>query len=198
LDRATNNGVKGMQKSQFKENALFRGWQEHYRLNARVGNNGGPYDLYDYGWGYFEAVRLLLVEAQKPGILIDIVVYPICLIYRHAIELFIKYMIHDLELTKTEDIFRKNHGLAENWVLAKELIATAELQASETELNALDEVVACMEEVDPRGEIFRYPESIKGKQHLKDWSLINLVVLQQSHAKTFEVDTHYITGWKLD
>ena len=71
--------------------------------------------------------------------------------------------------------------------LAKKLIATAKLQASEAELRALDEVVACMEEVDPGGDIFRYPESIKGQQNLKDWSLINLVVLQQSHAKTFEI-----------
>jgi hypothetical protein len=131
---------------------------------------------------------LLLVEAQKPGILIDIVVYPICLIYRHAIELFIKYLIHDLaKLAKTEVAFSKNHRLAENWDLAKKLITTAKLQTSEAELNVLEEVVACMEEVDPRGEIFRYPESIKGEQHLKDWSLINLVVLQQSHAKTLEV-----------
>jgi hypothetical protein len=34
--------------------------------------------------------------------------------------------------------------------------------------------VKCIDEVDPKGETFRYPESIKENQHLKDWSLINL------------------------
>jgi hypothetical protein len=177
-----------MQEPQFKENALFRTLQDHYQLNACVGNNGGPYDLYDYGHGYFEATRLLLAEAQKPGILIDIIVYPICQNYRHAVELFIKYLIHDLaKLTKAKDAFRKDHGLAENWSVAKKLIAVAKLQATEAELRTLDEVVACMEEVDPRGEIFRYPESIKGEQHLKDWSHINLMALQQSHTKTADI-----------
>jgi len=42
----------------FKQNDLFRGLQNDLsRLNACVGNNGGPYDLYDYSWGYFEGTH---------------------------------------------------------------------------------------------------------------------------------------------
>lgn len=175
-----------MAKATFKENALFRGWKAHYRMNACVGNNGGPYDLYDYAHGYFEATRLLLQEAQKPGIIIDIVVYPICLTYRHALELFLKYLINDLaKLNKAKERYRPHHGLKENWQLT--LIAKAELKASGKELAAIGEVVEAIAEVDPKGEIFRYPESIKGDQHLKDWSLINLVVLERSVTKIFDI-----------
>ncbi|MTD93926.1 hypothetical protein GIW81_06200 [Hyphomicrobium sp. xq] len=177
-----------MTKATFKENTLFRGWKAHSAMNACVGNNGGPYDLYDYAQGYFEATRLLLQEAQKPGIIIDVVVYPICLTYRHAMELFIKYLISDLaKLNNAKKSYRPNHGLKENWELALKLIAEAKLKASDRELAAIGEVVEAMAEVDPKGEIFRYPESIKGDQHLKDWSLINLVVLERSAAKTFEI-----------
>lgn len=177
-----------MTKATFKENALFRGWKAHSEMNACVGNNGGPYDLYDYAHGYFEATRLLLQEVQKPGIIIDIMVYPICLTYRHAMELFIKYLIADLaKLNDAKKRYRPHHGLKENWELALELIAEAKLKASDRELVAIGEVVEAMAEVDPKGEIFRYPESIKGDQHLKDWSLINLVVLERSAAKTFDI-----------
>lgn len=40
----------------FKQNDLFRGLQNDLsRFNACVGNNGGPYDLYDYAWDISKA-----------------------------------------------------------------------------------------------------------------------------------------------
>ena len=52
----------------FKENALFRGLTAHGRYNACVGNNGDPYDLYDYAQGYFEATGILVRGTMKPGV----------------------------------------------------------------------------------------------------------------------------------
>jgi hypothetical protein len=42
-------------------------------------------------------------------------------------------------------------------------------------------------EVDPNGNIFRYPESIKGDRHLRDWRLINLIVIERYYKEIFEV-----------
>src|SRR5688572_30124182 len=83
----------------FKENELFRGELAWSDKNACVGNNGGPYDLYDYADGYFDATRGLLEialaapDSNRPWVTIDILVYPICLNFRHAIELYLKYLI---------------------------------------------------------------------------------------------------------
>ena len=56
-----------MEKRPFKENALFRGLQNHLsRFNACVGNNGGPYDLYDYAEGYFEENKLPGIHVGDP------------------------------------------------------------------------------------------------------------------------------------
>jgi hypothetical protein len=177
----------------FKQNDLFRGVQNDLgRYNACVGNNGGPYDLYDYSWGYFDATRLLLAEAKRPGATIDVLIYPICFDFRHAIELYIKYIIADLSrVTGTGKRYQANHTLLKNWKRAKTLLKAIDYTADEVAL--FEEVVKHIEEVDPTGQTFRYPESIKYDQHLKDWPSINLVVLEHYHTRLFRVadDWHY-------
>ena len=51
----------------------------------------------------------------------------------------------------------------------------------------MDSVVLAIEEVDPNGQTFRYPESIKGDQHLAEWSIINLAVVSSAYERTFAV-----------
>jgi hypothetical protein len=178
----------------FKENDLFRGVPQLSQHNACVGNNGGPYDLYDYAHGYFESTRLLLeqatapLDAEKPRIIIDTLVYPICLSFRHAIELYIKYLITDLaKVVKSKDTYKTNHSLSDNWETAKKLIKQSKLEVTEDELKLFDTAVKCIMDVDAYGATFRYPESIKGDQHLKDWSLINLVALKVYRNELFQV-----------
>jgi hypothetical protein len=67
-----------------------------HRLNVAVGDNGGKYDLFDYSTAYFDASLTLAQKVAKEGVITDSVVYPICYTFRHAIELFIKYLIDDL------------------------------------------------------------------------------------------------------
>jgi hypothetical protein len=172
----------------FKQNTLFRGLTAQSRFNACVGNNGGPYDLYDYAHGYFEAARLLLTEAQKPGIIIDTIVYPICLNLRHAIELYIKYLITDLaKAMKSKETFKRNHSLKENWDIAVVLLKAANLKVTDKQVAIMDVAVNAVMEIDPTGTVFRYPDSFKDEKQLKDWSLINLIVLEMQYKQIFEV-----------
>ena len=72
-----HNRWRPTMKEPFKQNDVF----EHVdldQLNACVGNNGGPYDLYDYAKGYFDATKTLLAHVRDEGNLIDLIVYPIC------------------------------------------------------------------------------------------------------------------------
>lgn len=159
-------------KPLFKQNDVFRGVTAWSSKNACVGDNGGPYNLYDYADAYFDATRGLLELAlsapdiDRPWITIDLLVYPICMNFRHAVELFIKYLISALaEKTDSSKAYETSHSLADNWENAKELIKTGDLKVTEEEMKVFDTVVKSIHEVDPRGQIFRYPESIRGDQH---------------------------------
>lgn len=170
-----------MTVTNFKENEVFKGILGH-QLNACVGPNGGPYDLYDYAKGYFEATKIILANSKGGGALIDIVVYPICFDFRHAIELYIKYVIAGLATAKgTDHKFKTKHTLLKNWKVAKHLLK--EIETSEGDMALFDKVVACVEEVDPNGQIFRYPENIKGDKHLQEWASINLAVIEAHNEK---------------
>jgi hypothetical protein len=173
----------------FKENELFRSIPRH-PLNACVGNNGGPYDLFDYSAGYFRGTRILLsaMSEQRNSVRIDTLVYPICFNFRHAIELYIKYMVTDLSTAlQLEKKFRFDHTILKNWETAKQLAKDATLPAEEDEIDFFDQTVAAVSEVDPNGQIFRYPETIKGDQHLAEWSHINLKVVELALERTFDI-----------
>jgi len=106
-------------KEPFRQNDVFKHVDGH-QLNACVGNNGGPYDLYDYAKGYFDATKILLENIADGGVLIDLVVYPICFDFRHAVELYIKYVITDLAKVKgTAHRFKAQHTLLKTGGLRK-------------------------------------------------------------------------------
>jgi hypothetical protein len=167
----------------FKENDVFKGLQNEFgHLNACVGPNGGPYELYDYAKGYFDATKLMLANCKDGRELIDLLVYPICFDFRHAIELFIKYVITDLAKVRgTDHKFKTNHTLHKNWKVAKHLLE--EIETSREDLSLFEKVVSCVEEVDPNGQIFRYPENIKGSKHLQEWALVNLALIEAYNEK---------------
>lgn len=171
----------------FKQNDLFRGLQNDLsRLNACVGNNGGPYDLYDYSWGYFEGTRLLLADAKVPGATIDVLVYPICFNFRHAVELYVKYIIADLSRLQGIGLrYQAGHSLLQNWKKAKKLLKAIDHAADDAAL--FEKVVRHIEQVDPTGQTFRYPESIKYDQHLTNWPSINLAVVEYHYVRLFAV-----------
>jgi hypothetical protein len=171
----------------FKENDLFKGLQNDLAdLNACVGPNGGPYDLYDYAKGYFDATQIILANVKDGGVLIDLVVYPICFDFRHAIELYLKYVITDLAKAKgSAHKFKTHHTLLKNWKVAKHLLK--DIETSEEDIALFDKVIACVEEVDPNGQIFRYPENIKGDKHLQEWASINLAIIETYNTKVAEI-----------
>jgi hypothetical protein len=171
-----------MTKPVFKQNDVFK-HIDNDQPNACVGNNGGPYDLYDYAKGYFDATKILLENIDGGGVLIDLVVYPICFNFRHAVELYIKYVITDLAKVKgTAHTFKTHHTLSKNWRAAKSLLK--QIETTEDDLAYFEKVITCIDEVDPNnGQTFRFPESIKGDKHLLEWSTINLPTIKAHNQK---------------
>lgn len=174
-------------KPPFKQNDVFK-HIDGDQLNACVGTNGGPYDLYDYAKGYFEATKTLLDNVQDEGNSIDLIVYPICFNFRHAMEAYLKYVIKELSAAAgTGHRFKPSgHTLGKNWVAAKSLLKN--IKTTEEDVDYFEKVVTCIDEVDQsNGQTFRYPENIKGSRHLEEWSTINLPTLKAHNAKISEI-----------
>lgn len=170
-----------------KSNSVFQGLSNQYaEFNACVGDNGGRYDLYDYAGGYFEATDTLLKAVKHKKCRIDDVVYPACLTFRHGVELFIKYLITQLAIYHgTTDSFETTHSLATNW--AKIVKHKNTLAPNENDFEKFDAAVKAVEEIDPYGMTFRYPDDRNGGQHLKEWPHINLHVIQLKHKEITDI-----------
>ncbi len=148
-------------------------------LNACVGDNGGPYELFEYGKGFFEGGHAAIQAAEDGAGAVDLLVYPATFAYRHGIELFLKELIrrHN-SMLKTGDAFTPGHGMIKLWDDLLALHGKVENPLIEREaVDRCGEMIGHFHAIDPTGQVFRYPEDIKGNAHLKDHKLINVEVL---------------------
>jgi hypothetical protein len=124
---------------------------------------------------------------QDEGNHIDLIVYPICFDFRHAMELYLKYVITDLAKVKgTAHKFKTKHTLGKNWRAAKSLLTL--IETTDEDVDYFEKVVNCIDEVDTTdGQTFRFPESIKGDKHLQEWSTINLPTIKAHNEKIADI-----------
>jgi hypothetical protein len=173
----------------FQTNSLFRPGAD-VNLNACVGINGGPYDLFDYATGYFQAAAAILASAESRAIPVDIAVYPLVFNFRHAIELSLKHFARVLpQLSGEPEAIKMTHKLADNWAVVRPLLVQTTAFDPKSTLPPFDQIVKDLIQFDPNGEVFRFPSSRDGTQHLEDVALINLkVVADTAHVAEEIVD----------
>lgn len=161
------------------ENPLFTNG-ENFNMNACVGDNGGPYDLFDYGRGFFEGGHAAVQSAQNVEASVDLIVYPAAFAYRHAIELYLKHLVLTLNLIlETGQTFKKNHKMIDLWKEASKLNEATKLDLLEEKaIDRAGELIGYFDAFDPTGQVFRYPEDIMGNRHLAKHKLINVEVLR--------------------
>lgn len=170
------------------DNPLFTNG-DNAHLNACVGENGGPYELYDYAMGFFIGGHACVQMAEEEAGPVDLLVYPSAFNYRHGIELFLKQLVVSFnEILKSGETFKKNHGMLSLWQevvrlhgeLPKPLLA-------EEQVKRVDELIGYFDAFDPTGQVFRYPEDIKGNKHLADHLLINVEILRDQMKELQEI-----------
>ena len=172
----------------FRENQLFRGDTNRWHTNACVGWNGGPYDFFAYAEGYFLGAELLIERIHQTVSNVDVLVYPICFGFRHAIELSVKGIADALaRLQKDGNGYELGHALIENWRFVKAHAEALTDLFDPADIRLIDETIRLVCDVDPNGQIFRYPESTRRKMHLEDRSLINLSLLGERILAVHEV-----------
>jgi len=178
-------------------NPLFRGDPNDIELNACVGTNGGPYGLSHYAEGFFEAARLN-VEAvkQRQTYYVDVLVYPVAFTYRHGIELYLKqFLIYLKKLSGSNVKTKRGHNLLYYWELCVAEISTiGDLGFPEELLEAMGDTITKFCELDPSGQVFRYPEDIKGNKTISGFKLISLGVLSE-HMEALKENLSQAVDW---
>lgn len=187
-----NNKVRNKTSNQ---NDLFRKGED-FHLNACVGKNGGPYYYDDYSIGYFEAGERLFQSILNDNSLIDVLIYPLIFIDRHAIELGLKYFCKVLPILLDDNAKVKfNHELTDNWLaVCGKLKTLPEPLNDKKHIAYVSKVLEDFVKLDCKGETFRFPESIGGEPHLQDTYLINVKIFGNSMREMRRIFTLWFTG----
>jgi hypothetical protein len=171
----------------FKINRLFRPGPNR-DLNACVGENGGPYDFFDYALGYLKAASAMVGAVERMELPADIAVYPMVYCYRHGIELCLKHLGRILPpLDGEKSRVLATHKLTDNWEYVKQYLARRRAFKPETTIPIIDQIIQDILDFDPKGEVFRFPEDRKGGVHLHEAKIINLDVLKEYVDQTTEL-----------
>ena len=171
----------------YKQNDLFRPG-ESFHLNACVGRNGGPYSFGAYSRGYFDAGDRLVQSIFDNHRYVDIIVYPLVFIYRHAVELGLKDLASRVPplLGETQTI-QLTHRLLDNWRIVRGYLERCDGGLNDPDpIQLVEKVLADFVQLDPKGETFRFPEDTHGNPHLQDTSIINVEVFASAMEKVHE------------
>lgn len=162
--------------NKYQANSLFRPGPNP-ALNACIGTNGGPYDFGAYGEGFFEG-GFQVIEAIKRGEWqIDLLIYPAAFSFRHGVELYLKHMVRLFAEKIRSGTYKKTHTLQDNWsAFEAQAIATNNPAFDPLEISIAKDIIDDFCNIDPSGQVFRYPEDIKGNQHLIGLGVINVEV----------------------
>jgi hypothetical protein len=141
-------------------------------LNARLpkGKDSGHF----YIEGYRLAAEFLIERIADTGFDQDFLVYPICFLYRHYVELSLKDIIGTgQELVDEDSAPPGGHELRRLWAKAR-IHIEREFSGEISQLNRADELVAELAGTDPTSQTFRYRVDNRGRAHLAGQEVLNL------------------------
>lgn len=157
-----------MPKNIYKKSPFGEG--SDWNLNACVGTNGGPYNYMDYARGYFQTGHTIYEGiVNDTNILIDIAIYPLLYVYRHALELSLKHI-----LNLSPDSVKKIHTLPDLWKAARPIAQSFLDEKDNSVLGVIEGAVLNFNTIDPNAEVARFPENKKGEAYLQDMGIINI------------------------
>ena len=108
--------------------------------------------------GYRRAAEILLEEARLQGAEVDLLFYPCLYLYRHYFELHLKM------ITKQEGVAPSNtersHDLIKHWRKLRRF-AEERLSLGRSDVQAIEDAVRLLHEIDPSGTKLRYAYTTK-------------------------------------
>ncbi|MCQ4190728.1 hypothetical protein [Methylocystis suflitae] len=141
--------------------------------------------------GYREAADRLVDAVAADTVLQGTVVYPVIFLYRHFMELELKYVLVTYGRHFDEEADWKSHSLTDLWAKVRPIIETAADGTDDGGTN--DAVEACIREMsaaDPMSFSFRYPVEKGGKPMVLAFDTVDLGNLRRTMRKI----ANYFTG----
>lgn len=159
-------------------NSPFQAGNDHTNacINFMHDMSGG------YTEGYRLAAELLTKHVATKNRDHDFLVYPICYLYRHHLELQIKQIIRvGRRLLEKKGSHHFNHKLSDLWPLAKGILREVEPnQPDPPAFRLIDDLVSDIANVDFDAQAFRFPTKTRGDRSLDGVKHISLTTLQQT------------------
>lgn len=139
--------------------------------------------------GYREAADLLVAEGDTYSCVRDKFVYPIVFLYRHAIELHLKYVVMAYGAIAGVAPNFRSHGLTELWsayMRVVDAIMTDLIVEDRRVFQEIGRLVAEFETVDPRSDALRFAHDTKGNLIKISVNGIDLANLRKVIAGIFD------------
>lgn len=145
---------------------------EPSRRVAWIPNSAAQWHCYAHG--YKEAAERLYESWLS--ISDDNLIFPLVFLYRHYVELRLKELLQSSEqLLGLPQGWQSDHDIAKLWSHLESYLVEIFPDESEIDLQNSARLLRELAEGDPFSFHFRYPESKKGKEHLKDLERLDVV-----------------------
>ena len=163
---------------------LFRGDLEDWRNNAcpHWYSNGNNWSL--IATGYRHAADKLVDMVIERQALADEMLYPVCFLYRHFVELALKEIIGLGNLRQLGDWrTEEGHNLSDLWKKTEPVLRGLFSRMQEEELEAVGKQIAELQEIDPKADGFRFPKTKKTKNQPAQVTLAGLRHVNLRHMR---------------
>lgn len=144
-----------------------------------------------YADSYKEAADELVKSAAGSKVKSDTLIFPILYLYRHHIELQMKFIIRTWRrLPQEEAPDYKHHRLRDLWQECRSIIEKAFPEEENRDVEVVENVVHELAESDPGSFTFRYPVDKDDEPTIEESQSIDLANLYEVMAKT----SHFFDG----
>lgn len=175
----------------YAQNETFKSLNSYTDYNACVGTNGFN-NITSYIDGYKEAVNSIFKSSKYK---VDILVYPLCFLARHCIELSLKKLATTFQIIldikkiqlpyDLQQVLINTHDLS---VLYEKIVNITQLcdERLLNNISKLNEYITDFTQVDPKAETFRYPYNKANEHSLDNLSHINLIQFNKRFNEAFD------------
>jgi|SRR5437588_6037973 len=125
--------------------------------------------MYHDGWepyvfAYRKAAEFLVEQVSQERLWGNLLIFPIAFVYRHYFELRLKTLIHDgCELERIPATTGDEHRLLPLWRRCRPIVEKWLTTIPKSELDAVEETLTQFENLDPNGQMARYPTNNTGE-----------------------------------
>ena len=139
--------------------------------------------LHAYTRGYLTGAKALVDQVRKDRSKLDTMIFAIVFLYRHYIELKLKFIIREgnqLLDRPAVDLLRYGHKIGKLWSDSRRIIEAVFEDEDRAPLDRVTEIIEEFERDDPYATGFKYPEDTKRNRSLSELRHINVAQFSEA------------------